>query len=245
MRARPALQTVGRVTGPAALALGIGLLLLLGVGPHTGRYRTMTVLTGSMNPTYPPGSVIVQTPVPVRDVRVGDVITYRIPVEDHRVVTHRIVEIVEGGQHPTVITKGDGNPAPDTWTAKLESDMTWRTRAGVPGLGHVLQALRSPAVRSLALFGLPFLLALLWLKDIWSAPPPAVERPRSMARWVRVGDQTFTASVSAFAPPGPPALLPGASRAWTPEPGGPAPVAVPIPTLPRPTPAPGRQPALT
>jgi hypothetical protein len=53
--------------------------------------------------------------------------------------------------------------------------------------------------RTIALFGLPFVVALLWIKDIWTEPS-AEERPRSMARWVSVGGQTFTTSVSALAP---------------------------------------------
>ncbi|MEW6473982.1 MAG: signal peptidase I [Actinomycetota bacterium] len=99
----------------AALGLaGVSLVAFgfVGLGPHTGRYRTLTVLSGSMRPTMPEGSVAIVIPVPPAEIRPGDVITYNIPVGDRRVVTHRVVEIVEGGDHPVVRTQGDANAAP-------------------------------------------------------------------------------------------------------------------------------------
>ena len=52
------------------------------------------------------------TPEATADVRVGEVISYKIPVEDHHVETHRIVRIISAGRHPVVVTKGDANTAP-------------------------------------------------------------------------------------------------------------------------------------
>lgn len=154
------------------------LLLGIGVGPQTGKYRVMTVLTGSMRPDFPEGSLIVQTPLPVHRVQVGDVITYRIPVGDRRVVTHRVVEIVEHGQFPVLRTKGDANSAPDPWLARLESDTTWRVRGGVPNAGYVLQWLRHPTAQRVTQLAVPALLAVLWLFHIWRpqpAPAPSLD----------------------------------------------------------------------
>lgn len=163
-------KRIGRVIATTVLVVGVAVLAGLGLGPRTGLYRTLTVYTGSMTPTYPAGSIVIQTPVAVDEVQVGDVITYRIPVDDRRVVTHRVVEIVEPGAHPVVITKGDGNDEPDAWQAKLTGDVTWKTRAGIPLIGRGLETLRSPATARLTTLGLPVLLALLWLKDIWRGP---------------------------------------------------------------------------
>src|SRR5438067_5027086 len=105
-----------------ALAIG-GMLALagLGLGPRTGRYRTMTVLSGSMRPGMPEGSVVVLVPEPARRVRRGQVIAYNVPVDDHHVVAHRIVEVITPGPQPVIRTKGDANPTPDPWTATLTS----------------------------------------------------------------------------------------------------------------------------
>lgn len=171
------IAAVGQALGLAAVALCVLLLVGLAFGPRTGRYRTMTVLTASMRPSMPEGSVIVQVPVDLDTVRVGDVITYRIPVEDRRVVTHRVVKVVKGGAQPEVRTKGDANRSPDPWLARLEGEKVWRVKASVPKLGYVLQALRGPEARRVTLFLVPLLLALLWLRDIWAPRPGQDSEP--------------------------------------------------------------------
>ena len=153
----------------AALGLAAVSLVAFGVvglGPHTGRYRTLTVLSGSMRPTMPEGSVAIVIPVPPAEIRPGDVIAYNIPVEDRRVVSHRVVEIVERGDHPVVRTQGDANHTPDPWLARLETEPAWRVWAVVPGLGHVIHALRVWPLRVLLVWGLPALSLALWLTDI-------------------------------------------------------------------------------
>lgn len=156
--------TAGRLLGPVVVACAALVFAVLAVGPRTGAYRTYTVLTASMRPDMPEGTVVVSTPIALHEARVGDVITYRIPVEDRRVVTHRVVEVVRPG---VVVTKGDANNAPDAWVAELKGQRVWKVRAAVPGVGYALERLRTPAARRLALFVVPLLLAALWLKDIW------------------------------------------------------------------------------
>lgn len=162
------IAAVGQALGLAAVALSVLMLVGLGLGPRTGAYRTMTVLSASMRPTIPEGSVIVQTPIALSQVRVGDVITYSIPVEDHRVVTHRVVEMIEGGASPVVRTKGDANRSADPWVARLAGEEVWRVRASVPKLGYALLALRQPAAKRVSLMLVPLLLAMVWLRDIWA-----------------------------------------------------------------------------
>lgn len=158
---------LARLCGLAGLLLVLVAFVFLAVGPRTGRYRTMTVLTASMRPTHPAGSVIVSVPVPSSSVRVGDVITYRIPVEDRRIVTHRVVEVVEPG---VVRTKGDANNTPDAWTARLTGATVWKVRGGVPALGFALGALQNRAARAGSLMLAPLALAFVWLRDIWRRP---------------------------------------------------------------------------
>lgn len=170
------LKAVARLLAAGFVACALLLLLAVGIGPRTGWYQTVTVLTGSMRPTMPEGSVIVTTPMPASEVRVGDVITYRIPVEDRRVVTHRVVQIVRSGAQPLVRTKGDANKGPDTWVAELKGGTVWTARATVPGAGFVFEWLRQPQTRQLLVLGIPFLLVALLLRDIWrrsDAPAPA------------------------------------------------------------------------
>ena len=154
----------------AGLVAASGLLLVLGILPHLGLYRPVTVLSGSMRPAFAPGDMIFVTPERLRDVRVGQVITYQIPVDDHHVESHRVIRILKGGDDPVVITKGDANRSADPWKAELHGDRIWVERASVPKLGRFVLALRSPLVHDLTVFLLPVLLAVYGLVRIWRAP---------------------------------------------------------------------------
>jgi signal peptidase I len=151
------------VLGMAVLAFAF-----LAVGPHVLGYRTMTMLTGSMAPEINPGDVTVVTPLAVSDVTEGMVITYHMPVGDHSLVTHRVISVEEGpGGTVNVQTKGDANDAADPWTATLQGDTAYRVRAVVPELGHLIEALRTPVVAQVLLYGAPALLAGWVLLSIW------------------------------------------------------------------------------
>ena len=166
--ARKVLGVGVKVVGWTAVVASVAILLALGIGPRTGRYRTLTVLTGSMQPTMPIGSVVVVAPERPSEVRVGQVVTYRIPVEDHRVISHRVVRILEGGDRPIFQTQGDANNAPDYWLAQVNGDTVWHVVGVAPGLGRVLHLVGQPTVHRLAVLVVPAALALLFLVDIWT-----------------------------------------------------------------------------
>ena len=163
-----------RVRVPAALAwvcLGVALLALalLGLAPRVFDYRTETVLSGSMQPRFSPGDVLVVVSQPVQDVHVGEIISYHIPIGDHHVEAHRIVRIVSRGAHPVVITKGDANSAPDPWRARLDCNTVWEVRYVIPHLGRAIQFLRSPLMHLLTVIVAPVLLAIMLLRRVWQA----------------------------------------------------------------------------
>jgi signal peptidase I len=140
----------------------------LAVGPHVLGYRTLTMLTGSMAPGINPGDVTVETPLPVTDITPGMIISYHIPVDDHHVVTHRVVSVEPGpGGQVTVQTKGDANNAVDPWKATLQSSTVYRVRAVIPHLGRVIEAFRTPVVTKALVYGAPTLLAAWLLLSIW------------------------------------------------------------------------------
>ena len=150
----------------------IGLAVLtfafLAVGPHVLGYRTMTMLTGSMAPEINPGDVTIVTPLAVSEVTEGMVITYHRPIEDHSLVTHRVISVEQAANGTvTIQTKGDANEAADPWTATLDGDTAYQVRAVVPLLGHVIEALRAPVVTQALLYGAPTLLVGWLLLTIW------------------------------------------------------------------------------
>jgi signal peptidase I len=125
------------------------------------------VLSGSMRPTFAAGDLVVASQKPVGDVQVGDVLVYQIPVGDHHVESHRIIQIL--GRRPNLVvrTKGDGNAVADPWTAVLDGDRFWTVRGTVPWAGQAILWLRSPRQHRIATYFLPALVAMLLLRTIW------------------------------------------------------------------------------
>lgn len=171
-----ALRKTGSAAATALLIVVMAAFLFLAVGPRVLGYSTTTMLTGSMAPLINPGDVVVTQAVPLDQIHVGDIITYDIPVEDHRTVTHRVVEILtDDAGVMAVRTKGDANPGRDYWTAVLDGPTASRHIFTIPYLGTAIRTLREPLILNSLLYGAPSLLAAWLLTSIW-------ERPKSEAR---------------------------------------------------------------
>lgn len=117
------------------LAILAAALLL----PRIAGYQGMAVLTGSMEPNYPVGSLIYVKEVDPGQLALGDVITYRL--NGSTVVTHRIVEIDEANQQIT--TKGDANEANDGQPIPY-SDIVGRADFNIPYLGFIAIYSKTP-----------------------------------------------------------------------------------------------------
>ncbi|SKB89358.1 signal peptidase, endoplasmic reticulum-type [Arthrobacter sp. 49Tsu3.1M3] len=181
-RARPVPPARGLLLSKAAGAAGSVVLTLLlvaaalifvflAVGPRFLNYQTSTMLTGSMSPGINPGDVVVSVRTPVSELKVGDVITYSIPIDDHRIETHRVASIKRDDAGATsVTTKGDANAGPDPWTAVLSEDYVYTQAGVVPYLGHGIRALREPIAQSVLLYGASALFVVVVLTAIWRKP---------------------------------------------------------------------------
>jgi signal peptidase len=167
---------IGSAVATLLLVTGILALLFMTVAPRVFHYRTATMLTGSMVPTINPGDVILDTAEPARDIAVGQIISYHIPVEDHRVESHRVVWVghTKAGEIE-FRTKGDANTAPDPWTAVVHTPDVWRVRAVLPVVGSVIRTLRAPAEHMLLAVLLPVGLVVMMLWTIWKPRPAAAE----------------------------------------------------------------------
>ena len=106
----PSLLLVPRLLRRVVRGLGNLLLFVvvlaftgLAVGPHVLGYRTMTMLTGSMAPGINPGDVTVAVQEPTSALPVGQIISYQIPMDDHRVVSHRVVKVTRSPSGAVVV----------------------------------------------------------------------------------------------------------------------------------------------
>jgi signal peptidase len=170
-------RRVIRVGTTLLLAAGVALGALL-VVPALFGYQRYAIVSGSMTGTYDRGSVVFDDVVPVADLKVGDVITYRPPADSgiNHLVTHRIAAVTHDRNGGRVFrTKGDANPVADPWTFRLAAPKQARVRASVPYVGFAIAALSDRRTRML-IVGLPAaLIALSSLAGLFSQAGPEPE----------------------------------------------------------------------
>ena len=159
------------------LALAVAVLATVTLGPRLGLFQVETVLSGSMEPLFRPGDLLVVRPEPLTDVRPGQILSFHAPTPDHRVETHRVIRVIHPGAHPVIITKGDANTAPDPWRAQLHGTTAWRMVGVVPHAGSAIRTLRQPWVHVIAVLLVPLLLAAAALRSIWRPAKPQEDSP--------------------------------------------------------------------
>ncbi|MHB8510552.1 MAG: signal peptidase I [Actinomycetota bacterium] len=169
---RVASRTIGKAISRLLLAGAVGVLVLLGFGPRLGTYRTLTVLTGSMRPGIPAGSIVIATPISPYSIKLGDIIIYQAPVQDRHVVMHRVVQARQIKGSVVIHTKGDANASPDPWSASITDRVAWKVRGAIPYAGKLLIALRSKSAHMVLVILLPFSLAGGAIRKIWKKPQP-------------------------------------------------------------------------
>lgn len=108
------LSYLGTALSGATLILVLAIAVVTIVLPALVGGRALTVLTQSMEPGLPPGTLVVVTPTAPADVRIGEVLTYQIESGRPDVVSHRVVSKASNSDGTvSFITKGDNNDAVD------------------------------------------------------------------------------------------------------------------------------------
>jgi signal peptidase I len=124
-------SVLGRVL-MAAGGLALAALLLVTAMPLV-HLAPRPVLSGSMEPTIPTGSLLVTKPVDVDSLDEGDVVTMHI---GNDFLTHRIVDTTAPGDPNALVTRGDANNAND---APVQRDWVVGVPVvSVPYVGQVL-----------------------------------------------------------------------------------------------------------
>lgn len=145
-----------------------------------GFARFVPVLSDSMAPDMPKGSLAVMRPMPQDSVTAGDVIVFTAPDGSHRRVIHRVqhvygVEEAEQIRNWTadrafLLTKGDNNAQADPWLLTLGDDTLWKQASVAPMLGWPAIWFSDPLSRVIAfmLGGAAvagWALVLIWRRD--------------------------------------------------------------------------------
>lgn len=145
---------VGLIVVLAVLLVGVRLV---GLTPYT-------VISGSMEPAYPVGSLLYVQKVDPTTLQEGDPVTYYM--SGGQVVTHRVIEVVED---PSVgvcyRTKGDANNIADSSLLKY-TQVIGRPVMAIPWLGYVSWFIQHPPGTYVAIAAVMVLLCLSTVLDL-------------------------------------------------------------------------------
>lgn len=114
-------------------------MALLFVAPKLFGIEPKVVLSGSMEPTYPVGSLIFVEKVTPSELKVDDNVTFYM--QQNTVVTHRIIEI---NDDQTFTTKGDNNNSADGEKLTYGQVIGKASEFAIPFLGYIAVFLQSP-----------------------------------------------------------------------------------------------------
>ena len=125
----------------------VGVLFVLS-SLSVGGFTAKLVLSGSMEPTIPTGSVAFL--LPQKSYEAGDVITFKTDTAAQHPTTHRIMFQNDDG---TFTTRGDANDANDFVTVSAEH-IFGKVLFAIPYLGYILDFAKNP-LGFILLVGIP------------------------------------------------------------------------------------------
>lgn len=162
----------GLSAGIFALVLGVGVLVI-GLPAVVGG-MPLTVLSGSMEPVYSPGDLVVVKPTPAEDIRVGEILAYQLNSGEPTRVTHRVISRSVSSSGETLFTtQGDANSAPDEKPVR-EVQVVGTVWYAIPWLGWVNQAISGQTRQWL----IPLVAGLLFVYAAWSVFTGLISRAR-------------------------------------------------------------------
>lgn len=163
------------------LVLGAVTLALLLAGVRVLGFTPYTVLSGSMEPAYPVGSLIYVKAMPAQEIKVGDPITFVLN-EDLVVATHRVIKIDEVAQN--FYTKGDANESADAAPVYFKN-LLGRPMFHIPGLGYVSSFLSTKKGMVVGGCSFIFIMLLLFFPELLSLVDEKEEKSKKKSKLVQ------------------------------------------------------------
>lgn len=153
-------KTIIRIINYIIVVLTV-LFVLLTVGIKLFGINMYTVLSGSMEPEYPVGSLIYVKETPADQLQVGDVITFKLTGEV--TATHRIIEILDD-DGVSFRTKGDANEDPDNSPVK-SNEVIGKVVFKVDKGGYFVNYIQNPPGKYYAIGVAGFLILFVFVSD--------------------------------------------------------------------------------
>ena len=109
--------------------------LILFILLHLLGFKSVVVLTDSMEPMISPFSLVIVSPE--SDIKIGDVILYEVELSKKKYkVLHRVIDIKEKKGQIVYMTKGDNRRYVDAWYVSREN-IIGKLLISVPYVGYV------------------------------------------------------------------------------------------------------------
>ena len=158
------LSAVKKVWGvfSTTIVVVVVIFALLLIGSRLFGIQVYSVISGSMEPKFPVGSLIYVKQVEPTEIKVDDVITYVLPSETPS--THRVVRIDEENQ--LFYTKGDANKTEDGAPVHFKN-LIGTPVFKIPYLGYVAYYIQHPPGMYIAIAAGAVLLILVFLPDLF------------------------------------------------------------------------------
>jgi len=173
VRARPrAIAVAGGLLGAVIAGLLVAALLIALIATQVLGFHALAIASGSMVPALNQGDLVVTRPVPISQIRQGDVVAFDEGEITHLTVVHRVAGIVNVTINTTdsktgakstrtdrlLLTKGDANRGADGTPVSSEryKGLVFVT---VPAVGGILGA----GIVQQLLLGLAIITAVAWL----------------------------------------------------------------------------------
>ena len=154
-----------KIISSILLALIVTLAVLL-VGVRLFGLQVYFVMSGSMEPNYKTGSLIYVKDIEATELRVDDVITFKL--SQNTTATHRIIEIIPSEENSTELsfkTKGDANNAPDASLVE-DKDIIGMPVFTIPYLGYLANFIQQPPGMYIAIAICVIFMLLVFISDL-------------------------------------------------------------------------------
>ena len=160
----------------------VAIFAVMLVGVRLFGLQVFFVLSGSMEPECPVGSLIYVRKVDYKELKVDDTIAFFL--DEDTVATHRIVKVLVDEEDPNTIrflTKGDTNDDPDAKAVHCKNVIGTLVLA-IPYLGYVSNYIQNPPGMYVAISAGAILMVLVFLPDLFmddkkKQPAPEKEVP--------------------------------------------------------------------
>ena len=190
------------------LALAVcAFVAVLAVAVLSGSWEVLPVLSGSMAPGMPMGSIAIAQREPVRALKLHDVAIFHPPFSTRVIYIHRVIGLQHEHGEVLVRTEGSANASPDPWTLRITSSSIFIVHYRIPDVGYIALWVHSGIGRATVLTGaglLALALVIAELRDVkTSKRARVIAHDRSPRPEVVIDLRKIEGEVGALELPGP------------------------------------------